>query len=354
MPDENIDWSESYTCTWRVMHVNPETWADDWELTGVDSIDISRDSTDSVPLLETATITLSSETDYEMPFGFYRVELLANQNGSESREVLGTFLFSPTDETLDYNRRERSYAGKSTLYPASKIHLLDGEYAPMGGDGAAYCAKLLKRSLPFGISIETRGGFSLNDYVAFDSSSSCLDAVWGILDKADWCIQIDGDGNIIIMEKPSTVDLLLDQANAKIMGTEIKRSADLSEIPNVYKVIDDAESVEIVNDRSDSPVSTTNRLGMRVEEIDTSATRVNGETLYNYARRQLEAKSTIVEEYTYSREYWPDVYPFDLVRGSLVEQDFMGDLRVMKQSLECGHGVYVTETAGREIKLWEV
>ncbi len=348
------DWTKSYASNWRVMQVNPLTWADEDELTGVDSISISRDCSDDVPLLETASFEVSQEVGASLPFAFYRVEMIVSQNGSENLEILGTFLLGKASKTFDKNREVISLNGQSVLWPASKMYMEDGEYAPKGSNGAEYCVKLLRRSLPFGTNISAIGSFTLDDYIVFDSSSTLLDVVWGVLDSAGWCIKLDGYGNITVQEKPSEASLILDQAHACILFPEINESNDLTEIPNVYKVTYNGETVEVVNDLQTSEVSTVNRLGIRVEEVEEDPSLINGESLEQYAKRQLENVSTIVVEKEYEREYWPDVRPFDMVTGSIEGAGLVGNMRVLKQSLTCGKGITISETAGKESVLWEV
>jgi len=350
----SVDWTKSYSSSWRVMRVNEFTWADEEILTGVDSISISRDCSDDVPLLETASLEVSQEVGASLPFAFYRVEMIASQNGSENLEVLGTFLFGKSDKTTDKNRDILSLNGQSVLWPASKRYMNDGDYAPKGFDGADYCVRLLRKSLPFGVKISAEGSFTLDDHIVFDHSSTYLDAVWYILDAAGWCIKLDGYGNITIQESPTEASLILDQAHACILFPEIKEDKDITEIPNVYKVIDGNVVVEVVNDSETSETSTTSKLGIVIEEIDDSPSLINGESLEMYAKRQLQSNSTIVVNKTYEREYWPDVRPFDIVTGSIEGAGLVGKMRVLQQTLTCGKGITISETAGKEEILWEV
>ena len=350
----SVDWTKSYASDWRVMRVNEFTWADEETLKGVDSISISRDCTDDVPLLETASFELSQEVGASFPFGFYRVEMVVRQNGSENLEILGTFLLGKTSRTTDKNRDVLSLSGQSVLWPASKMYMADGAFAVKGSDGAAYCVKLLRASLPFGVSIKAEGNFTLDDHIVFDHSSTYLDAVWSILDSAGWCIKLDGYGNITIQPKPDEISLYLDQAHACILFPEVNEDVDLTEIPNVYRIIDNDQTIEVVNDLSTSEVSTVNRLGIRIEEVEDSPDLINGESLEQYARRKLEESSTVVVQKQYEREYWPDVRPFDMVSGSIEGAGLVGDMRVLQQTLDCGKGIKISETAGKEEILWEV
>lgn len=349
-----IDWTKSYASKWRVMRVNEMTWADEEILNGVDSISISRDCTDDVPLLETASLEVSQEVGASLPFAFYRVEMIVSQNGSENLEVLGTFLFGKTDKTTDKNRDVLSLNGQSVLWPASKRYMNDGDYAPKGSDGVEYCVKLLRKSLPFGVDISSEGGFTLSDHVVFDHSSTYLDAIWYILDAAGWCIKLDGYGNITIRESPTEASLILDQTHACILFPEINENQDTTDIPNVYKVINGNETVEIVNNLETSETSTAKKLGIVIEAIDDNPSLINGESLEMYAQRQLQNNSTIVINKKYEREYWPDVRPFDIVTGSIEGAGLVGNMRVLQQTLTCGKGIKISETAGKEETLWEV
>ena len=102
---------------------------------------------------------------------------------------------------------------------------------------------------------------------------------------------------------------------------------------------------------NDDPASSVSRAarGRWVDKVDTSPVLVNGESLEMYAERKLVEESTVLRRYSYEREYWPGVTPHSIVRASLPANGVEGDLRVISQSLECGKGVKVAETAGLEV-----
>jgi hypothetical protein len=81
---------------------------------------------------------------------------------------------------------------------------------------------------------------------------------------------------------------------------------------------------------------------------------VNGETLYSYAQRKLSEESMLVETYNYKREYYPGLYPFDIVRSGLSDNGIVGDLRILSQKMEYKNGIVVTENTGTEIKEYVV
>ena len=76
------------------------------------------------------------------------------------------------------------------------------------------------------------------------------------------------------------------------------------------------------------------------------------ETLTAYAQRRLEEESMVYDVRTYTREWWPDIFPFSVVRGSLASVDLDGDLRVVSQTLTCGLGITVEEQSRRETYTW--
>ena len=87
-----------------------------------------------------------------------------------------------------------------------------------------------------------------------------------------------------------------------MLSNGIDFSADMSEIPNRYIVIDDRVVVTASNDDPESIVSTVNR-GYFVDMVDTSPTPVNGKTLMEYANDRLKELSILRDERTYKREY---------------------------------------------------
>ena len=87
-----------------------------------------------------------------------------------------------------------------------------------------------------------------------------------------------------------------------------------------------------------------------MDEVDESPTPVNGESLEAYAVRRLEEMSILENERSYTREYTPGVYLYDIVRGSIPGLE--GDMWVKDQTVNCGKGITVEEKAVRKEALW--
>lgn len=341
-----IDWTEAYTASWRLVKVNQETWASGAVVPNVNSISMKRDCTDECPLLESATLKFESDSE-DLDPGWYRVEVLFEQNATLSRLPIMTMLCESADGDRDKSYISLNVDGLSVLQPASERHLLAGTYVPKGVNGAEHAAKYLRECCQAPIEVE--GSFTLDDHLVLDADCSYIKAAWTILDAADWCMQIKGDGTIVIREKPVDPVLSLDNAHASILrpATSFKKSMD--NIPNVYIAVDGNDQYQAVNDNPESRISTVTR-GRIIDQIDRSPVRVNGESLKTYAERKLEEVSTITKTYSYTREWWPDVMPYSMVRGSIPSHGFDCDMRVLSQSFEFGKGLAVSETAGILIK----
>ena len=337
------DWLNGYTAQWDIYSVNPDTWVPEDRIASVQDVSVTRNGTDSVPLLETATLTIDSSSLFE--WAWCQISMRVDQ-GSKERIPIATVLCEATSFKSQYQSDIATIRGRSVLQPAVDRKLLKGSFVAAGANGAAYCETLLKECTPAPIVVE--GEFTLVDDYTFDPGSNYLTAVWKLLDSAGWCIQIAGDGTIYIRKKPSEPDLILNQANAGLLVPGVDRSLDLSEIPNKYIATDGYETAVATNEDPDRMTSYQRR-GRWIEEYDQNPVKVNGESLQLYAQRRLDEMSTVMREFSYTREFWPGVVPFSLVEASLDKHGISGSLRVMSQTLNCGKGITVSEKAGQEV-----
>lgn len=345
-----IDWRSGYTSSWRVFRVNPDTWADGSAVENVSSVSFETTTDEDAPLLGRGSMTVDVPVGSAFDEGYYRVVLTAHQGGSMERVNVCTLLCSTTEGDINKGVDVRDVQGRSVLYPASVMMLEDGSYAPAGVNGARWCADVLRGCI--NAPIVVRGGFTLVDHHVFDPGTYALTAIWDVLNAGNHVIRIAGDGTVTILPMPSEPTITLDSANARLLHPGIHHSLDYSEVPNRYKVVDGSVSVVAVNDDPDSVTSIPYR-GWVHDKRDESPIRVNGETHAAYAARRLEEESTVKDSRTYSREWWPDLAPFDVVRGSLASVDMDGDLRVMRQAVTCGVGITVEEESYLEVKTWQ-
>lgn len=343
-----IDFSRSYSTTWRVYRVVESTWADGEPLEGIKSgsISVTKDGSGEAPRIESGSMELMG--DFKR--GYYRIAMESAQDGVQWREDIATLLFEASDGTQDRSAMSYKVQGQSVLYPAYTQLITSGEYAPDGTDGAQYAARLLRRCVKAPVHVD--GGFTLQRPIVHDFGARVLDAAWQVLTAGGYVIQIHGNGEIHILPRPQAPALVLDEAGAALLTPGIKHGVSTSEIPNRYIAEDELERAVIVNDDPTSDVSTVSR-GYIYDELDESPCPVDGETLERYARRRLEELSTLYESREYKREWAHGVYPYSIVKGSDASIGAEGDLRVVSQGIECSNGAYVTEIANREVKLWQ-
>lgn len=345
-----IEWHKDYTVEWRLMHVNKDTWADAGKADFVKSVHIDKDATNSVPMIESASLEVEIPMGSEWEDGWYRFEGVFTQNEHTEMIPIGTFLIESSSDTIDFGFQTSTIDGYSVLKPAADRAMLLGSYVPKGVNGAEYAADLLRECVLCPVEVE--GSFTLDDYLAYGEDTHYLEVVWDLLDAGGFCIVISGDGIITIKSKPDHSVLILNSSSRCLLFPKITRNFDTTGVPNAYRAIDGNDWAEAINTNPDSRVSVPSR-GRRVDIVDTSPKRVNGETLLAYAERRLEEESTLYKSYTYEREYDEHVHPFDMVTATLPDFGFEGELRVLSQSINCDAAITVSETAAMVIKEYE-
>lgn len=343
-----IRWSQDYKVEWRLMSVNKDTWADSGRSEFVNSARIDRDMTANVPLLESATFDSQVPVGENWANGWYRLKAIVAQGSDVESISMGTFRIEAGSDKVDFGTQTATLKGYSVLYPASKKYMDLGSYIPIGVDGPEFVRDLLKQG---GVCapIHLDGTYTLDDYVTFDNQTQVIKVVWDVLDAGNYCMVIDGDGEIWIKPKPIQNKMAFNSKTADLLFPGVTRNLDYSGVPNVYKAYNGSISAKAVNDNPDSIVSTVSR-GYVHEEVAINPMRVNGETLQAYCERMLEELSTIEKSYVYSRENVSDARPFDVVSMTLPQWGVEGDLRILSQSIECGKSIKISETAAIIIK----
>lgn len=344
-----IDWTRGYSATWRAYAVDPVTWADSYQIGGFDSATISREMTDDAPALESGTMSLTRPVGEGWDEGYVRLAMLAEQGGDHERVDVCTLLCSSATGTVDRDADQLELSGRSVLHPASVALMERGAYVPKNADGAQWAADALIDVLHAPVHVS--GSFTLSDHVVIDLGSSVLEAVWMVLRAGGFTLRIDGRGEVTVRKRQTEPALQLDRVRANLLQPSVSHTLDWSEVPNRYVAIDGGRVAIATNSDPDSPTSTVTR-GYRHDVVDTSPTLVDGEGLQAYAYRMLEELSTIPDTRSYLREWWPDVTVGDVVRATMPSQGIDGDMRVMRQQLDCTHGIVVTEEAEMEVKAW--
>ena len=330
-----------YSAHWRLFKVNRDTWADESQLDGLTAAHVIYSDSD---LMQSGNLTVTSIEDFED--GYYRLSMAADGQ----RVDVATLLCHSDDGTMNRGKADRNVTGVSVLEPANTRKLYSGEFCPANSDGAEFAAGMLRNCVHAPVEVE--GSFTVENHIVFDNGSTVLQAVLMILNAGNFIIQITGYGTILIKPKPTTPALILDRAGARLLAPETSYK-DEREIPNRYIAIEGA-SVAVAQNNDPESVTSLAYTGYLRDEYDQSPVRIDGETLQRYAERKLEELSVIKKQRTYTRDYFPDVYPGDIVRCSLPRAGLDGDMRITTSDIACGAGIKITETATTEVKTWPI
>lgn len=343
------DFSLAYTSEWHLYRVNPDTWADGPEVGRLVSASFTHDSEGDSPEIESGNMTVEGVANEAWEPGYYRVAMRAIQGGATERVDVATMLCGSDSGTLDRGRDQRNVIGYSVLHPAATTHVKAGDFAAAGQDGAQKAADMLSECIKAPVSVE--GSFALSDHYNFEVGQPVLEAVWMLLRAGGYCMQVDGRGRVRVLPLPTIPALILDRANARAVLPQVGHSLDYADVPNRYTADDNGITATVENDDPASPTSHSVR-GYWVDLYDDSPAMLQGESLQAYAARMLEEASVLKDARTYTRRWMPDVLPFDVVRGSMPSNMLDGDMRVVSQTLECSHGISVTETSAKEVAAW--
>lgn len=335
-----MDWSRAYTARWRVRRVDPGTWECVEEVDGITAAAVTRGDGDEQ---ESGSFELSLLPTEALDEGWVRIEAVVEQGGGS--EVFDVATLRLTDGNATYMRgmRQVTAGGVSVLHPASARVMRGGEYAPRGADGAAWVADLLASCIDAPVS--AAGSFQLSDHVVFKSGQTYLIAARQVLAAAGWRLRIDGRGEVTVCPPADESSLEVTPSN---VSDGITMGAQLSDVPNVYVAIEGAVVATATNADPASATSTTSR-GYAVERVDTSPKRIDGESLQDYAERKLDdARIAAVRTYSWTRDFAPDVVAGDLVHVVVPSADLDATLRVTSQTITCGRGMTVQESAALE------
>lgn len=351
----SLDWMRGYTTDFILYQVDPKTWAGFDQVPRVKSFKVNTNGDGDVPLLQSGSMTVVTDNPEDLDFGWYQMFVtFSGGTGAPQGLALATMLFEADSATYDFGVGTMTIKGQSVLKPCSDRHMEDGEFIPKGTDGSEWCRKMLAKSTPAPVVID-KGSFDVTRHYVFDSGTSYLKAVWKILDSAGWVIRVTGDGVIHLRPKQSLYEpnVIFEKDGLSLFHNGVDRSADVSDVPNLYFASLNGETATARNESKSSRVSIPRR-GYVKDFVDTDPVLIDGETLKHYAQRRLEEESSvIIKTYSYTREIFDDVFPLDVVRIN-IPNVFTGNTRVISQAITCSEkgGITIDETVGEEVKLW--
>ena len=349
------DWLSSMEQTFEYYVVDPGTWRDTKRLEYVKSCSIDRDS-------GAGTLgSVSIDTTENVGECYIRIYLVTIQNGVKERHPLGTFLIQTPSSNFDGKVNGYSLDGYTPLLEL-KENLPPIGYSLFKGSNIMDNAYNLTREYVRAPVVKTTCDETLyNDFVA-EKNDTWLTFVTDLMTNAKYEFALDELGRILFAPKQKIASLqpvwTFDDGDKSILYHDVSVDRDLFGIPNVVEVIyskgAECYYARVVNDDSNSPVSTVNRgreIVHRVTDPDLIGNPSDNQ-IQEYAEQLLTELSTLEYTISYTHGYCPvrlgDCVRINYTRAGLVDVK----AKVISQNIKCEPGCPVSEKAVYTKKLW--
>lgn len=307
------------------------------------SASVTKSTSGQSPLIDSMQATVRAQSGYEWPRGWYR---LTERLSTGETHPVGTFWTDATGETFGSSWVDIDLEGKSTLLPLQETNVPAGTFFQKGANATRRLVEMIQMLTPAPVKVAATDPITLADYLVLDSSYTYLDALWQVLDSAEWVCQIAGNGEIRLLPKPTASVITVSSG----LGTDYKRSWNLSSIPNAYRVVDESGTEYVARNYTEGRYTSYSAIGRWVEELDSSPSPLQYESLNAYARRMLQSASTVQRTHSYTRPYESGTLPFDMITISDSRAGLSADVRIESQRIACDGSRRISETALEEIE----
>lgn len=349
------DWTKTMQQTYEYYVVDPKTWKDKTQIHTIESSSITREEDSDT--LGSATIDATESIDE----CYVRIYLVTNQNGVKERHPLGTVLVQSPSSDFD------GKVTKATMDAYTPLLELKENMPPVGyslfkGENVMDAVYRITREQTRAPVVAATCDTELDkDFVA-DTEDSWLSFNKDLMETVEYSYALDEMGRVLFSPKQDTASLqpvwTYDDGNSSILYSEVTLNHDIFDVPNVVEVVYSDEYgtyySKVVNDDSNSPVSTVNR-GREVLYRETSP-KFEGtptqEMIDQYAKKLLRDKSSV--EYTISYKHaYCGTRLGDCVRLNYNRAGLTGiKAKIISQTIKCEPGCPVSEKAVFITKLW--
>ena len=349
------DWTQSMQQTYEYYIVDPGTWKDTKRLTTVKSSTISRDS--EVETLGSATIDVTESVGE----CYIRIYLVTIQNGVTEKHPLGTFLVQTPSSSFDGKILDISMDAYTPLMELKENPPPIG-YSIIEGENIMDAAYRITREHARAPVVKATDDSTLYFDFVSNTDDTWLTFNSDLIANAEYSYALDELGRILFAPKQDLASLqpvwTYTDDNSSILQPDMSMQHDLYGIPNVVEVVysngKDSYYARVVNDDSNSPVSTVRRgreIVYRITDLNISGEPTE-QMIQDYAEKALRELSSIEYTITYTHGYCP-------VRlGDCVRINWSGaglkniKAKVISQSIKCTTSCQVTEKAVFTTKLW--
>lgn len=349
------DWLSSMQQTFEYYIVDPGTWKNTKLLDTVKSCTIDRDS-------ESATLGSATIDTTELVGECYiRAYLITIQNGVKEKHPLGTFLVQTPSSSFNGKVQSISMDAYTPLLELKEKQPPIGYFLEKGANIMDWASKLTQENVRAPVTITSGTDTLPSDFIS-ETEDTWLTFLTDLIKNAKYTYDLDEIGRILFAPVQDTASLqpvwTYDDSNSSILYPDLSLDNDLYGIPNVVEVIysngSDHYYARVVNDDSESPVSTVNRgreIVYRVTDPGLVGDPTNNQ-IQEYAKKLLSSLSSLECTISYTHGYCP-VRVGDCIRLNY-ERAGLTDIKakVISQSIQCKPGCPVTEKAVFTTRLW--
>lgn len=350
-----VNWFASMQQTFEYYTVDPNTWKNQEKIDNVRSCTLNRDA--EAETLGSATIDI----DESLGECYIRVYLITIQNGVKERHPLGTYLVQTPSSKFDGKVRDISMDTYTPLLELKESPPPIGYYLPKN-ENIMDAAYRLVREYARAPVVKTECDTKLFSNFVANTDDTWLSFISDLIANAKYSFALDELGRILFSPNQDTASLqpvwTYTDDNSSILYPELTMDHDLYGIPNVVEVVyssgNDHYYARVINDDSNSPISTINR-GREIIHRVTNPDLLGDPTddrIKEYADQLLRELSCLEYTISYTHGYCP-VRLGDCVRLNYSKSGVTDiKAKVISQSIKCEPGCPVTEKAVFTTKLW--
>ncbi|WP_407450080.1 hypothetical protein [Fibrobacter sp.] len=349
------DWTKPMGQTFEYYIVDPGTWKDVKKIDTVTSCSISRD-------LDVETLgSVAIDIGEALGECYMRAYLVTIQNGVRERHPLSTFLVQSPSFSFDGKSQTVIMDAYTPLLELKESPPPIGYYVPKKENVMDMVYRLTREHARAPVAKTEDSTKLFYDFVA-ETDDTWLTFLSDLAANAKHRFDLDEMGRILFAPKQDTASLqpvwTYTDDNSSILLPDLSVDHDLYGIPNVVEVIYSSGSeyyyARVVNDDSNSPISTVNRGREIIDRVD-DPDLIGDPTesrIQEYAEQRLRDLSTLEYTVSYKHGYCP-VRIGDCVRLNYARAG-LNDVKakVISQNIQCKSGCVVTEKAVFTRKLW--
>lgn len=349
------DWSKSMIQTFEYYVVDPDTWRDTRKLNTVRSCSITRDK-DAETLGSAMLDVIESVGEC-----YIRVYLITIQNGFEEKHPLGTFLVQTPSARFNGKVQTISTDIYTPLLELKENPPPFGYFIAKGENIMEMAYRLIREHARAPVVRTDCSEQLFSDFVA-NVEDTWLTFISDLISNAKYSLSLDELGRILFSPNQDAASLqpvwTYDDSNSSILLPDVDLDHDLYGIPNVVEVVysegDKHYYARVVNDNSNSPISTVNR-GREITYRETNPSFIGDPTndkIQECAKQLLRDLSTLEYTVKYTHGYCPvrlgDCVRLNYERAGLIDIK----AKVVSQDIDCKPGCPVTEKAVFTKSLW--